>query len=79
MQLLRELVNSKRLTLSKTAKEAQNPEDATDIQHDRLVSKQLDVNRQLSQQLIAATEEQHPVPAEYSGQKLARSRSAGGT
>ncbi len=58
MQLLQELVNSKRLTLSeKTAKEAQNPEDATDIQHDQLVSKQLDVNRQLSQQLIAATEE----------------------
>ncbi len=58
VQLLQELVNSKRLTLSeKTAKEAQNPEDATDIQHDQLVSKQLDVNRQLSQQLIAATEE----------------------
>ncbi|MGU9756954.1 mechanosensitive channel MscK [Serratia marcescens] len=58
VQLLQEIVNSKRLTLSeKTAKEAQNPEDATDIQHDQLVSKQLDVNRQLSQRLIAATEE----------------------
>ncbi|CAI0932615.1 mechanosensitive channel MscK [Serratia entomophila] len=58
VQLLQEVVNSKRLTLSeKTAKEAQNPEDATDIQHDRLVSKELDVNRQLSQRLIAATEE----------------------
>ena len=58
VQLLQEIVNSKRLTLSeKTAKEAQNPEDATDIQHDLLVSKQLDVNRQLSQRLIAATEE----------------------
>lgn len=58
VQLLQEVVNSKRLTLSeKTAKEAQNPEDATDIQHDQLVSKELDVNRQLSQRLIAATEE----------------------
>ncbi|CAI2485223.1 mechanosensitive channel MscK [Serratia plymuthica] len=58
VQLLQEVVNSKRLTLSeKTAKEAQNPEDATDIQQDKLVSKELDVNRQLSQRLIAATEE----------------------
>ena len=58
VQLLQEVVNSKRLTLSeKTAKEAQNPEDATDIQHNQLVSKELDVNRQLSQRLIAATEE----------------------
>ncbi|MHA7848087.1 mechanosensitive channel MscK [Serratia sp. D1N4] len=58
VQVLQDVVNNKRLTLSeKTAKEAQNPEDTTDIQHDRLVSKELDVNRQISQRLIAATEQ----------------------
>lgn len=58
VQVLQSVVNSKRLTLSeKTAKEAQNPADATDIQHDQLVSRELDVNRQLSQRLIAATQE----------------------
>lgn len=57
VQVLQDVVNNKRLTLSeKTAKEAQNPEDTTDIQHDRLVSKELNINRQISQRLIAATE-----------------------
>ncbi|MGG4625455.1 mechanosensitive channel MscK [Serratia odorifera] len=58
VQMLQNVVNSKRLTLSeKTAKAAQNPEDATDIQHDALVRNELDLNRQLSQRLIAATRE----------------------
>lgn len=59
VQVLQEVVNSKRLTLSeKTAKEAQNPEDATDIQHDQLVSKELNINnREISQRLITATEQ----------------------
>ncbi|HEI8867433.1 TPA: mechanosensitive channel MscK [Serratia odorifera] len=58
VQVLQNVVNSKRLTLSeKTAKAAQNPEDATDIQHDALVRNELDLNRQLSQRLIAATRE----------------------
>lgn len=58
VQVLQDVVNSKRLTLSeKTAKEALSPEDATDIQNDKLVSKELNVNRQISQRLISATEE----------------------
>ncbi|PVZ87317.1 mechanosensitive channel MscK [Serratia sp. S1B] len=58
VQILQEVVNSKRLTLSeKTAKEAQAPEDASDIQSVKLVSNQLDINRKISQRLITATEE----------------------
>lgn len=58
VQILQDVVNSKRLTLSeKTAKEAQNPEDASDIQSDKLVSKELNINRQISQRLITATQE----------------------
>nr|WP_037383682.1 mechanosensitive channel MscK [Serratia sp. DD3] len=58
VQILQEVVNSKRLTLSeKTAKEAQAPEDATDTQSIKLVSNQLDINRKISQRLITATEE----------------------
>lgn len=58
VQVLQDVVNSKRLTLSeKTAKEAQNPEDASDIQSDKLVSKELNINRQISQRLITATQE----------------------
>ncbi|MFI8415277.1 mechanosensitive channel MscK [Serratia sp. NPDC078593] len=56
VQVLQDVVNSKRLTLSeKTAKAAQNPDDGSDIQQNALVSKELDVNRKLSQRLIAAT------------------------
>ncbi|MGL5385644.1 MAG: mechanosensitive channel MscK [Serratia sp. (in: enterobacteria)] len=58
VQVLQDVVNSKRLTLSeKTAKEAQNPEDASDIQSNKLVSKELNINRQISQRLITATQE----------------------
>ncbi len=58
VQVLQDVVNSKRLTLSeKTAKEAQNPEDTSDIQSDKLVSKELNINRQISQRLITATQE----------------------
>ncbi|MCB5307748.1 mechanosensitive channel MscK [Yersinia massiliensis] len=58
IQLLQEVVSGKRLILSeKTAKEAQAPSDATDIQNDPLVSRELAINKQLSQQLISATKE----------------------
>jgi potassium efflux system protein len=58
VQLLQGVVNGKRLTLSeKTAKEAQTPDDASNIQNDPLVSQELNINRKLSQRLITATEE----------------------
>lgn len=57
-QLLQEVVNGKRLILSeRTAKEAQTPDDTSDIQNDPLVAQELGINRQLSERLIAATEE----------------------
>jgi len=57
-QLLQEVVNGKRLTLSeRTAKEAQTPDDTSNIQNDPLVAQELGINRTLSQRLIAATEE----------------------
>ena len=57
LQLLQEAVNSKRLTLTeKTAQEAVNPDEAERIQSNPLVKQELDVNHQLSQRLIAATE-----------------------
>lgn len=56
-QVLQEVVNDKRLILSeRTAKEAQTPGDTTDLQKDPLVSQELDINRDLSQRLIASTE-----------------------
>ncbi|EPB4251123.1 mechanosensitive channel MscK [Yersinia enterocolitica] len=58
VQLLQEVVSGKRLILSeKTAKEAQVPDDATDIQNDPLVSRELAINKELSQRLINATKE----------------------
>lgn len=57
-QLLQDVVNGKRLTLSeRTAKEAQTPGDTTDLQKDPLVSQELGINRDLSQRLITSTEE----------------------
>ncbi|WP_049271375.1 mechanosensitive channel MscK, partial [Citrobacter braakii] len=57
LQLLQEAVNSKRLTLTeKTAQEAVTPDEAERIQSNPLVKQELDVNHQLSQRLIAATE-----------------------
>ncbi|MFN1129808.1 mechanosensitive channel MscK [Lelliottia nimipressuralis] len=57
LQLLQEAVNSKRLTLTeKTAQEAVSPDETTRIQNNPLVKQELDVNHQLSQRLIQATE-----------------------
>lgn len=57
LQLLQEAVNSKRLTLTeKTAQEAIAPEDASSIQNNPLVRQELEVNHQLSQRLIDATQ-----------------------
>ncbi len=57
-QLFQQVVNGKRLTLSeRTAKEAQTPDDTSNIQNDPLVAQELGINRTLSQRLIAATEE----------------------
>ncbi|MGU3413237.1 mechanosensitive channel MscK [Enterobacteriaceae bacterium C34A] len=55
--LLQEAVNSKRLTLTeKTAQEAVSPDDAARIQANPLVKQELDLNHQLSERLIKATE-----------------------
>ena len=57
LQLLQEAVNNKRLTLTeKTAQEAITPDETARIQAVPLVKQELDVNHQLSQKLIAATE-----------------------
>ncbi|MEL4015551.1 mechanosensitive channel MscK [Dryocola clanedunensis] len=57
LQLLQEAVSSKRLTLTeKTAKEAVTPDEASSIQSNPLVSQELEINHQLSQRLITATE-----------------------
>jgi potassium efflux system protein len=57
LQLLQEAVNNKRLTLTeKTAQEAVNPDETARIQAVPLVKQELDVNHQLSQKLITATQ-----------------------
>lgn len=57
LQLLQEAINNKRLTLTeKTAQEAMSPDETARIQADPLVKQELDVNHQLSQRLISATE-----------------------
>ena len=57
LQLLQEAVNSKRLTLTeKTAQEAVTPDETARIQANPLVKQELDLNHQLSQRLIDATE-----------------------
>ena len=57
LQLLQEAVNSKRLTLTeKTAQEAVSPEETSRIQNNPLVKQELEVNHQLSEKLIQATE-----------------------
>ncbi|MFX4312183.1 mechanosensitive channel MscK, partial [Enterobacter sp. 63] len=57
LQLLQEAVNSKRLTLTeKTAQEAVSPDETARIQANPLVKQELEVNHQLSQRLIQATE-----------------------
>lgn len=57
LQLLQEAVNSKRLSLSeKTAAETASPEETARIQGNPLVKQELEINHQLSQKLITATE-----------------------
>lgn len=57
LQLLQEAINTKRLTLTeKTAQEAISPDETARIQADPLVKQELEVNHQLSQRLINATE-----------------------
>ncbi|MTH44758.1 mechanosensitive channel MscK [Escherichia alba] len=57
LQLLQEAVNNKRLTLTeKTAQEAMTPDETARIQENPLVKQELEVNQQLSQRLITATE-----------------------
>ncbi|MHC3483323.1 mechanosensitive channel MscK, partial [Klebsiella pasteurii] len=57
LQLLQEAVNSKRLTLTeKTAQEAVSPDETARIQANPLVKQELDINHQLSERLISATE-----------------------
>ena len=57
LQLLQEAVNSKRLTLTeKTAQEAVTPDETARIQANPLVKQELELNHQLSERLINATE-----------------------
>lgn len=57
LQLLQEAVNSKRLTLTeKTAQEAVSPDETARIQANPLVKQELEINHQLSERLIQATE-----------------------
>ncbi|MFH7240958.1 mechanosensitive channel MscK, partial [Klebsiella pneumoniae] len=57
LQLLQEAVNSKRLILTeKTAQEAVTPDETARIQANPLVKQELDINHQLSEKLIQATE-----------------------
>ncbi len=57
LQLLQAAVNNKRLTLTeKTAEEAVTPDETARIQMNPLVKQEMDVNQQLSQRLIQATE-----------------------
>lgn len=57
LQLLQEAANSKRLTLTeKTAQAAVTPDEASSIQNNPLVRQELEINHQLSQRLITATQ-----------------------
>ncbi|HKN04899.1 MAG TPA: mechanosensitive channel MscK [Buttiauxella sp.] len=57
LQLLQKAVSSKRLTLTQqTAQEAIDSEDTVQIQQNPLVKPELDINHQLSQRLIDATQ-----------------------
>ena len=57
LELLQEALNSKRLTLTeKTAKEAVSPDETARIQANPLVKQELEINHQLSERLIAATQ-----------------------
>ncbi len=57
LQLLQQAASTKRLTLTeKTAQQAVNTDEASSIQNNPLVKQELDINQQLSQRLIAATE-----------------------
>ncbi|WBM69777.1 mechanosensitive channel MscK [Buttiauxella sp. WJP83] len=57
LQLLQKAVSSKRLTLTQqTAQEAIDSEDTVKIQQNPLVKQELDINHQLSQRLIDATQ-----------------------
>jgi potassium-dependent mechanosensitive channel len=57
LQLLQEAVNSKRLSLTeKTAQEAISPDETARIQANPLVKQALEVNHQLSERLIQATQ-----------------------
>ncbi|WP_376784108.1 mechanosensitive channel MscK [Atlantibacter hermannii] len=58
LQLLQEAANIKRLSLTeKTAQEAVAPDDSSSLQNNPLVKQELDINHQLSQRLISATED----------------------
>lgn len=57
LQIMQEVLNNKRLTISeKTAQEAISPDEAEKIQSNPLVKQELEINHQLSQRLITATE-----------------------
>lgn len=56
LQLLQEVVNSKRLLLTeKTAREAVTPNETSTLQSNPLIIQELDINHQLSQKLVRVT------------------------
>ncbi|MBJ3814646.1 mechanosensitive channel MscK [Shimwellia pseudoproteus] len=57
MQLVQQAASNKRLSLTeRTVQEAVTPEDSSRIQNNPLVRQEMDVNQQLSQRLLAATQ-----------------------
>lgn len=56
LQLLQEAVNSKRLTLTEKRRRKLSPDEAARIQANPLVKQELEINQQLSQRLITATQ-----------------------
>lgn len=79
LQLLQEAVNSKRLTLTeKRPGEAISPDETARIRANPLVKQELDINHQLSQRLIVATENGNMLMQQNIKVKLARSRAAVG-
>lgn len=57
LQLLQSALSNKRLTLTEqTAREAATPEEGEAIQNNPLVQQELEINRQLSERLIKATQ-----------------------
>ncbi|XPE66612.1 hypothetical protein ACNKHR_05050 [Shigella flexneri] len=79
LQPLQEAVNSKRLTLTENGAGAVSPDEAARIQANPVVKQELEINQQLSQCLITATENGNQLTSKTLSQKLAGAGAAIGT